>query len=281
MISPETIVRAPEGEIAILVASEGLTVIRGRCAPGVQIAGRHRHLEHTDAFYVLEGELTFELGPEAEAVTVGAGGFLAVPPGVTPSATRATDGRPASRSTLATAASPRSCAAAATASTWTGTSPTSRPAAGFLRTKRWSGAGDRAEDRLDGRVDVVLVRAPVARPRSGSPAAAASACRSSTPPRLLHLRTSARVGRRRRRPRSGTAPGSARRRSGSRRPGSAERAPGERAARGRSSARRGRRCRCGRASGSRRRPRSRARGARTRASSRPGRARRVAPCSIR
>ena len=98
MMSPETIVRAPEGEIAILVASEGLTVIRGRCAPGVQIAGRHLHLEHTDAFYVLEGELTFELGPEAEAVTVGAGGFVAVPPGVAHAIRNASDGWAASLS---------------------------------------------------------------------------------------------------------------------------------------------------------------------------------------
>jgi hypothetical protein len=40
------------------------------------------HHAHTDAFYVLEGELTFEIGAEAETIKVSAGGFLAAPPGV-------------------------------------------------------------------------------------------------------------------------------------------------------------------------------------------------------
>jgi quercetin dioxygenase-like cupin family protein len=65
-----------------LVESDGLTIIRAQCRAGERIAGRHVHNEHSDAFYVLEGELTFEVGPEAEDVTVGAGGFVAVPPGV-------------------------------------------------------------------------------------------------------------------------------------------------------------------------------------------------------
>jgi Cupin domain len=34
------------------------------------------------AFYVLEGELTFEIGREPGTITVSAGGFVAVPPGV-------------------------------------------------------------------------------------------------------------------------------------------------------------------------------------------------------
>jgi quercetin dioxygenase-like cupin family protein len=42
----------------------------------------HVHREHTDAFYVLEGELTFAVGPAAERIGVAAGGFVAVPPGV-------------------------------------------------------------------------------------------------------------------------------------------------------------------------------------------------------
>lgn len=41
----------------------------------------HVH-QHTEAFYVLEGELTFHVGAEDETVTLGAGGFVAVPPGV-------------------------------------------------------------------------------------------------------------------------------------------------------------------------------------------------------
>jgi Cupin domain len=42
----------------------------------------HVHREHTDAFYVLEGALTFMVGPAAERVRVPAGGFAAVPPNV-------------------------------------------------------------------------------------------------------------------------------------------------------------------------------------------------------
>lgn len=41
----------------------------------------HVH-RHTEAFYVLEGQLTFQVGAERETVTLGAGGFVAVPPGV-------------------------------------------------------------------------------------------------------------------------------------------------------------------------------------------------------
>ena len=37
---------------------------------------------HTDAFYVLEGELTFEIGREAKTITVSSGGFVAAPPEV-------------------------------------------------------------------------------------------------------------------------------------------------------------------------------------------------------
>jgi mannose-6-phosphate isomerase-like protein (cupin superfamily) len=44
-----------------------------------QVAGPHMHHEHTDAYYVLEGELPL-IGREAETSAVGAGGFLAAPP---------------------------------------------------------------------------------------------------------------------------------------------------------------------------------------------------------
>jgi cupin superfamily acireductone dioxygenase involved in methionine salvage len=45
------------------------------------VTNLHVH-QHTEAFYVLEGELTFEVGAERETVTLGARGFVAVPPGV-------------------------------------------------------------------------------------------------------------------------------------------------------------------------------------------------------
>jgi quercetin dioxygenase-like cupin family protein len=78
----EAILHGEKREISILVASEDLTVTHARYAAGEQVAGPHVHHEHIDAFYVLEGELTFELGREAETIIVSAGGFVAVPPGV-------------------------------------------------------------------------------------------------------------------------------------------------------------------------------------------------------
>ena len=46
------------------------------------MAGPHVHNRHTDAFYVIEGELTLEVGRESESITVSPGGLVAVPPGV-------------------------------------------------------------------------------------------------------------------------------------------------------------------------------------------------------
>lgn len=78
----ESILRRGRREIGILVACDDVTITHARCAAGEQVAGPHVHHEHTDAFYVLEGELTFEIGCEAEAIVVPAGGFVAVPPQV-------------------------------------------------------------------------------------------------------------------------------------------------------------------------------------------------------
>jgi quercetin dioxygenase-like cupin family protein len=39
----------------------------------------HRHPDHTDAFYVLEGEVEFTAGDET--VVLGPGGFISSPPG--------------------------------------------------------------------------------------------------------------------------------------------------------------------------------------------------------
>jgi uncharacterized RmlC-like cupin family protein len=41
----------------------------------------HVH-QHAEAFYVLEGELTVEIGAERKPITIGAGGFVALPSGV-------------------------------------------------------------------------------------------------------------------------------------------------------------------------------------------------------
>ena len=79
-------------EISILVANEEVTITHARCAAGKQVAGPHVHHEHTDAFYVLEGELAFEVGCEAEAIAVSSGGFVAVPPQVPHSFRNDSDG---------------------------------------------------------------------------------------------------------------------------------------------------------------------------------------------
>jgi mannose-6-phosphate isomerase-like protein (cupin superfamily) len=78
----EPILRGGRREVDIVVAQEEITITHARYAAGERVAGPHVHHEHTDAFYVLEGELTFEIGREAETVTVGAGGFVAAPQGV-------------------------------------------------------------------------------------------------------------------------------------------------------------------------------------------------------
>jgi mannose-6-phosphate isomerase-like protein (cupin superfamily) len=66
--------------VAVLVAREDLSITRASSAAGQEITRPHVHHGHTDAFYVLEGELTFEIG--GETMPVRAGGFVAVPPNV-------------------------------------------------------------------------------------------------------------------------------------------------------------------------------------------------------
>lgn len=56
--------------------------------------GRHHHPEHEEVFYVLDGALTVEMGPEGETETVrvGADEALFVPPGTANRAVAAEDG---------------------------------------------------------------------------------------------------------------------------------------------------------------------------------------------
>jgi quercetin dioxygenase-like cupin family protein len=87
----EPILRLPGREISILVAREDITITHARYAGGQGVAGPHVHNDHTDAFYVLEGELAFTIGREAETIRVGAGGLVAAPPGVAHSFANASD----------------------------------------------------------------------------------------------------------------------------------------------------------------------------------------------
>lgn len=76
----ETITARERREVVLLADWEEFSMTRSRFAPGERGPDPHVHREHTDAFYGLEGELTFALGPEDERVRLPAGGFLAVPP---------------------------------------------------------------------------------------------------------------------------------------------------------------------------------------------------------
>jgi mannose-6-phosphate isomerase-like protein (cupin superfamily) len=82
MMDGETITRRETREVVLLADHPALTVTWSRYGPGEEGPGLHVHREHTDAFYVLEGELTFAVGPAGDPLPVGPGGFVAVPPHV-------------------------------------------------------------------------------------------------------------------------------------------------------------------------------------------------------
>jgi mannose-6-phosphate isomerase-like protein (cupin superfamily) len=65
--------------VLIKVARDDLTLTWSRYEPGESGPGPHVHHHHADCFYVLGGELTFELGPDAQVVGAPAGTFVAVP----------------------------------------------------------------------------------------------------------------------------------------------------------------------------------------------------------
>jgi quercetin dioxygenase-like cupin family protein len=78
----ETITKEGRREIVLLAAHRELTITWSRYGAGERGPDLHVHREHTDAFYVLEGELTFAVGPDAELIQVPAGSYVAVPPNV-------------------------------------------------------------------------------------------------------------------------------------------------------------------------------------------------------
>ena len=64
----------------IKIGREELSVIEFELEPGFEGPPPHNHADHVDSFYVLEGEAEFEL--EGERMLLGAGAFVAAPPGV-------------------------------------------------------------------------------------------------------------------------------------------------------------------------------------------------------
>lgn len=77
----EPILLSDSREISLLVANENLSLAYATRPAGERVTDPHVH-EHAEAFYVLEGELTFDVGAERETITVGAGGLVVTPPGV-------------------------------------------------------------------------------------------------------------------------------------------------------------------------------------------------------
>jgi quercetin dioxygenase-like cupin family protein len=77
----EPILRSNDREISLLVANENLSLTYASRGAGERVTEPHVH-QHAEAFYVLEGELTFEVGAERKTITIGAGGFVATPAGL-------------------------------------------------------------------------------------------------------------------------------------------------------------------------------------------------------
>jgi quercetin dioxygenase-like cupin family protein len=78
----EIVTERPERTLRILAELDELIVTWFRYEPGEKGPDPHVHHFHTDAFYVLEGEVEFSLGPELRALHGTPGSFAAAPPNV-------------------------------------------------------------------------------------------------------------------------------------------------------------------------------------------------------
>ena len=76
----EVIGDSADRRVEILSDHETLNATWSRFGPHREVADLHVHRNHTDCFFVLEGELTVRLGLEDELVTVPAGTLARVPP---------------------------------------------------------------------------------------------------------------------------------------------------------------------------------------------------------
>jgi quercetin dioxygenase-like cupin family protein len=72
----------PDHTVRLLLSHDLLDVTWSHFGPAEPGAVPHVHREHTDCFYVLEGELDFLLGPALQRVSAPTGTFVAVPPNV-------------------------------------------------------------------------------------------------------------------------------------------------------------------------------------------------------
>jgi quercetin dioxygenase-like cupin family protein len=78
----DTVVDRPEKTLRILAELDDVIVTWFRYAPGEKGPDAHVHHHHTDAFYVLDGEVEISLGPERQTVRATPGTFAAAPPDV-------------------------------------------------------------------------------------------------------------------------------------------------------------------------------------------------------
>lgn len=78
----EAVTDRPEKTLRILAELDQLIVTWFRYEPGEVGPDPHIHRQHSDAFYVLEGELELSLGPDLQKIAGRPGTFAAAPPGV-------------------------------------------------------------------------------------------------------------------------------------------------------------------------------------------------------
>jgi quercetin dioxygenase-like cupin family protein len=78
----EVITERDARTVRLKVGLDAIAVTETRYERGERGPGAHVHRRHTDAFYVLEGGLVFELGPKREHVEGPERTFVAAPPGV-------------------------------------------------------------------------------------------------------------------------------------------------------------------------------------------------------
>lgn len=78
----EVVADRAERTLRILVELDELIVTWFRYEPGEKGPDPHIHKHHTDAFYVLEGEVEVSLGPDLETVRATPGTFAGAPPNV-------------------------------------------------------------------------------------------------------------------------------------------------------------------------------------------------------
>jgi mannose-6-phosphate isomerase-like protein (cupin superfamily) len=76
----EVVADRPQRTLRILTDHELLNLTWFRYEPGQEGPDPHVHYTHTDAFYVLEGEIELRLGPDVESVRAPAGTLGAAPP---------------------------------------------------------------------------------------------------------------------------------------------------------------------------------------------------------